>query len=94
MRGPNYWMAETGGELQSAVHAYLKGEELSQRQINLIRDYLKQWANSGVWDLNPNMHDAERDKLNRLRRSATLIRTRQHITLWISHSVGMGMDPL
>lgn len=41
---PGYWMNETGGALQPAVRAYLRGEQLDGAQLALFRAYLRQWV--------------------------------------------------
>jgi hypothetical protein len=92
---PGYWMNETGGELAPAVHRYLKGEELTERDIKLLRLYLQQWIGSAVWDTNPLMDDAGREELAGLREAAArFLTTREAIDSWIELATDFGVDPL
>ena len=40
---PHFWMEETTGVLSEAVDAYMNGEKLSNQQIDVIKQYLRQF---------------------------------------------------
>lgn len=83
---PGYWMYEVGGELKSAVAAYLNDQPLSLREIALFRAYLIQWIDADVW--------AESAALAELRRSVLKIQTPRDITVWLAQAMEEGIDPL
>jgi hypothetical protein len=91
---PKYWMHETGGELKPAMKRYLLGEQLSDRDVLLIKLYLKQWIDSPAWDANPAMDDDSRIDLASLRVAAASLRDRTGIDEWIKHADEIGIDPL
>jgi len=91
---PKYWMYEQGGELVPAVERYLRQEELSIRDIILIRAYLRQWVDSPVWDMNPTLTAEGKTALNNLRGKVLASRTKHQIDECIWMATRMGMDPL
>jgi hypothetical protein len=91
---PGYWMNETGGQLAPAIRRYLEGLPLSGRDVVLIRLYLQQWIDSGVWDGNPTQSEEGRAELARLRELARVLTNRASIEAWISMATDFGIDPL
>lgn len=91
---PGYWMHETGGELAQAIRRYLFSEELSVRDLLLIRAYLKQWINAAVWDQNPTMDHEGKAQLNTLRHLAESLTDRNSIDHWLNLAIDFGVDPL
>lgn len=91
---PKYWRSETGGELASAVERYIRGGELSVRDLALIRAYLRQWVDSPAWDANPAATDLSNRRLTQLRGKVFNAATREQIDQCINMAVDMGMDPL
>ena len=91
---PKYWMYEQGGELGPAMLGYLKGDELSIRDLRLIAAYLRQWVDSPAWDANPALSAESRQELATLRQKTASARTKAQIDESVSMAVDMGMDPL
>lgn len=92
---PGYWMDETGGELASAVGAYIKGERfLTLRELALMRAYVKQWILSPVWDENPFQDAHGIVKLKQLRADAGRIASEAALDAWLDAAVEQGFDPL
>lgn len=87
-------MKETGGELGPAVERYIKGEDLSVRDLALIRAYLRQWVDSPAWDANPAATDLSQRRLTQLRGKVFGAATKEQIDDCIHMAVDMGMDPL
>jgi hypothetical protein len=82
-QGPGYWRNEQSGQLEPAVWAYLEGDPLSDAQITLIRDYLRQWV---AVMRGPEIADL-RARLDGLTSRAALDR-------WIGDALPLGIDPL
>lgn len=91
---PKYWAQETGGELGPAIERYILGQELSVRDLALIRAYLRQWVDSPAWDANPAHSDLSRRQLTRLRMKVFDALTKERIDDCIKLAIDMGMDPL
>lgn len=91
---PKYWLYETGGELAEAMRRYIGNEELSVRDLGLIRAYLRQWVDSPAWDANPAASDLSKRRLNRLRAKVFDAMTKERIDQCVEMAVDMGMDPL
>lgn len=85
MKAPGYWMHETGGDLRPAIEAYLTSEPMTQRQIDLMRDYLKQWI-MGPW--HPTI------SLDALRMNVNWLYSREAIDKWLEAAEMEGIDPL
>ncbi|MFO7166565.1 MAG: hypothetical protein DIU80_000910 [Chloroflexota bacterium] len=47
-RPPHFWMTEQSGRLEAAVEAYFNGEKLSGEQLDLIKQYLRQYLERAV----------------------------------------------
>lgn len=91
---PGYWMHETGGELAPAIRRYLEGQPLSVHEITLIRLYIQQWIDAGVWDCNPDQSEEGREGLAGLRQMARVLSNRESIEAWIELATDFGIDPL
>lgn len=89
-RAPRLWRFETSGILRPAVEAYLAGGPLAPSSIALLRDYLRQWIFSPVWDENP----AGSAWLDGLRDGINSLTTRAQIAMWIARATEAGIDPL
>jgi hypothetical protein len=86
MKGPGYWMYETGGALRPAIGAYLNGDVLDDEQIALIRAYLAQWIMVGEW--------APGSTLDSLRARIGSLKSRQAIAEWLGLAEQIGIDPI
>lgn len=91
---PKYWANETGGELGPAIERVLRRRPLTERDIEFVRAYLKQWIDSPVWDLNPNADATAAAALSRLRASVGYIQTAAAVECWVKFAADEGMDPL
>jgi hypothetical protein len=87
-QAPKYWMKEIGGQLYPAIRRYLENRPEGPFDVSLIRDYLRQWIDSPVWDSD------DETGLNDLRRTVRLIKTRDHITSWLQCALDLNIDPL
>jgi hypothetical protein len=87
-------MNEQGGELVPAMQRYLNGQPLTIRDIALLRLYIQQWIDSGVWDTNPSLNAEGRLELAELRGLARGINSGRAIAAWIHRAEDLGMDPL
>jgi hypothetical protein len=86
MSSPGYWMNEIGGLLREVVEAYLKGLPLTEDDVGMMRDYLRQWVESDMWTEGP--------ELDTLRKHVKRIKTREDIDACVWEAVDLGMDPL
>jgi len=91
---PKYWMQETSGVLKPVIEKLLTAENLTPREIAIVRAYFRQWVMAPAWDLNPHASKRSRDDLERLRTSVETIRTFRAIARWLADAVSQGMDPL
>lgn len=82
---PGYWMNETGGELRPAIEAYLEHRPMTDRQLALLRLYLRQWIMAPSWQ--GRMIDVLRTQVNE-------ITTRADIDRWLDRALEEGIDPL
>jgi len=85
-RAPKYWMHETSGVLEWVVKCYLQNEQMTEKQIAIMREYLKQWVTSPVWKCC--------DDLARLQRDVEKIQTQPDIDAWLEAALAEGIDPL
>lgn len=92
-RAPKFWAYETGGELCKAVERYLKGEALTQRDLQLIRLYIVQWIDSPVWMLPHEPTCGDGREVSNLRGAARRIRTRGDVDRWTRDANNIGIDP-
>jgi hypothetical protein len=83
---PKYWSHETSGVLKWAVECYLKNGQMTDKQIEVMREYLKQWIAAPVWSGGA--------KLAILQRNVDQIQTQSDIDTWLSAAVTEGIDPL
>jgi hypothetical protein len=94
-RAPKYWRYETSGELAIVVGVYLAAvRALTMREIALMRAYVKQWIDSPVWDLNPELTAESRAELAWIRESAGRIASESDLRAWLRVAEGQGFDPL
>lgn len=89
--GPRYWREEVSAIVANAVETYLSGEELTERQLQLMRLYLGQWVSAPIWDQNP--HGAP-PELADLRKSVFSLENRAQIHDGIWQAMEAGIDPL
>jgi hypothetical protein len=82
---PGYWRSEQSGVLKPSVERYLLNAELSIRDIALLRNYIRQWICSPVWD--------GHDELAALRDMVDSLTSRKQIDLWTERANDMGIDP-
>lgn len=94
MADPRHWMHETSGVLKPVVEAYLNNKALSEQDIAILRQYLRQWIMSPVWDSNPYAGDPERLHLARLRSSIDELISRETIEDWIEDADALGIESL
>ncbi len=47
-RPPRFWMEEITGRLAAAIEVYLRNEELTAEQLDLIKIYLRQYIERAV----------------------------------------------
>jgi hypothetical protein len=90
---PKYWTFEPP-ELCVAVHAYRAGEDLTVREVVLMRAYLKQWVDSPVWEGYPYETDGGRQWLAELRERVRAIASPDDIAQALSIMTARRMDPL
>jgi hypothetical protein len=90
---PKYWTFEPP-ELSVAIHAYMAGEDLTVRDVVLMRAYLKQWVDSPVWEGYPYETDGGRPWLAELRERVGAIASRDDIAQALSIMTARRMDPL
>ena len=91
---PKYWMYETGRKLKPAMRRLIERQPLSAADIELIQLYLKQWIDSGAWDMNPHAHDVGTRELRELREQVRAIQTAADIDAWLKRALEFGIDPL
>lgn len=85
MTEPGYWMDETSGVLGKVVHKYLQGDELDDRELGVMREYLRQWIHAPAF-IGPEV-DRLRDELGDVTSNIAL-RT------WLADAFNAGVDPL
>jgi hypothetical protein len=91
---PCDWTDEVTGQLARAVILYLQGQQLSSRDVDALRIYLRQWIQSRIWDMNPHATIENRRALSRLRDSVTSIRSRKDIGQWLQGAEKLGLNSL
>ena len=92
---PKYWMWETSGALQSAVHLYLnERERVTPNILAYLRAYVMQWVDSPAWDQNTRADAAYRRTLADLRLDARVIATIEALDNWLARAIAFGIDPL
>ena len=97
---PKYWRYEVSGELEAAVNAYFKPyndnseiSELSDRHIQLLKEYLLHWAEAPVWRQNSHAEVGQLEKLDRAIARIKAVNTRQDIGQCIIELSYLGIDP-
>src|SRR5262245_41737551 len=53
-RPPHFWMTEQSGRLEAAVEAYLDGDALTPAELDLIKQYLRQYLERALMAGNAN----------------------------------------
>ena len=71
---------------------YLLRETAHPDDINLIRDYLRKWIESPVWDASAGA-DA-RAALDGLRTRVHDLHNRHQVEMWLELALDLGIDPL
>lgn len=89
MNTPKYWAYESSGILRPSVEKYLRREELSKGDISNLREYIRQWIMSPVWDKNP-ISTAMNQPLRDMVDSLTTV---EQIDLWSTRALEVGIDP-
>ena len=90
-RSPHFWRDE--GRLEGPIMRYLGKETEQPGDTSLIRQYIRQWIDSPVWDMQPDSTDEHRRELAELRRQARDIRTREDIDHWMVAGLDLDIDP-
>ena len=89
---PLYWPNANGTELRPAIKRYLRRQRLGLHDVELIRQYLRQWIMSPVWD---QMSSPGTDAaLLNLRTRIGRLYTEESIRHWIETATAWGLDPL
>lgn len=89
-RPPAYWQYERSGTLKPVIVRYLSGARLDLLELDIMREYCRQWIGSPVWDRN--LHGAQ-DLIN-LRAEAAAITSNETLAAWLQHAEDLGCDPL
>ena len=94
---PLSWRDEVTGTLPAAVMAYLDnridGKGLKNSELQTVREYMEHYINAPCWNhMNENQDLA--DELAALRRDVLIIETADHMGIWISRCLDVGIDPL
>jgi hypothetical protein len=76
---------ESVADLETAIWALIEGDPLSDEQIALTRDYLRQWI---MAPCHPE------PALDKLRRRVDELTTTEAIRRWLDDALRMGIDPL
>ena len=82
---PHYWMTEQTGKLAAAVEAYVSGDRLAPEELELIRQYMRQYLERAVMT-----GDANRKVL--IGKLATL-RTAREIERFTDELAEIGVEP-
>jgi len=82
---PHYWMTEQTGKLEAAVETYVSGERLAPGELDLIRQYLRQYLERAVMT-----GDANRKVLIG---QLTTLRSARAIERFIDELAEIGVEP-
>ena len=105
MKTPLYWRDEQSGNLPEAIEAYfepytldnLEGNrvipKLSDRHLQLIRQYLVYYIKAPCWRNNPHADSEEFVYLNKLTEQAQSIQSREDIGAFVRGCMEIGLDP-
>ena len=92
---PGYWRSESSGKLAPVVLRYLAGTRLEPAEVDIMREYCRQWVDSPAWDQNPHADPTSGDKsLARLRAGVDSITSGATLEKWLNQAIDAGMDPL
>lgn len=92
VRPPGYWQYEQTGLLKPIVKRYLEGERLDPAELDIMREYCRQWIGSPIWERNP--HSSDITWLEELRAGAAAIETQEQLNTWLRKAEDVGADPL
>ena len=84
-RPPHFWMTEQSGRLAAAVETYFNGDQLSPTEIDLIKQYLRQYVARAVMT-----GDANRDALLR---KIEALRNNGDIDHFVDELAEVGVEP-
>lgn len=90
-RPPYYWRDEKSGVLAPVVLRYLAGARLQPAEVDIMRDYIRQWVESPAWDRNP---FGGNEFLTELRAGVDSITSGATLEKWLNQATDAGMDPL
>jgi hypothetical protein len=85
---PAYWQDDA--ELATSMRKYLRGGEVTVRDVARIRAYCCAWIASPVWDMTVRTERAKHE-LDLLRADAKRIANRVCVTAWLLRSQEAGM---
>jgi hypothetical protein len=88
---PAYWQDDA--DLATSMRRYLRGGEVTVRDVARIRAYCCAWIASPAWDDTARTERSKRE-LELLRADARRIANRICVTAWLLRAQEMGMDPI
>lgn len=87
-----YWRDYSDSRIPASVDRYIHGEELTVRDIALVRAYVMQWVDSPAWE--ENLSSQATLNLTILRAKVAGARTKEQIDSCVALASAMQMDPL
>jgi hypothetical protein len=78
-------MHETSGVLAPVVRKYLAGDQLDADELDIMRDYLRQWVAAPGF-IGPD--------IDSLRAGVDQIRSTADLRAWLADAMNAGIDPL
>ena len=84
-QAPHFWMTEESGVLAEAIEVYFSGERLQARELELIKQYLRQYVERAMLT-----GDAKRD---RLLQSLAKLGTTRDIQRFADDIADYGLEP-
>jgi hypothetical protein len=78
-------MNETSGLLRPIVERYLRGEQLEESQVAVMRAYLRQW----IW-----ASEFIGPDVDRLRAGVDHLYNDGDVSAWLARALNAGIDPL
>lgn len=83
---PDYWMQQACGPCRDAVETYLLREPMTAEQIDVMRDYLRNWIDADDWGTGAELAALRRDVIN--------LDNPEAIRAWVNRADEIGIDPL